>query len=389
MLTERPEASPNAPWNRRVSLLSLLASILLSGAPMRHLLALALLALALPSVGHAQLTVALVSIDGETMRPELIRGVNAAHCESNAELVFQIGTTMMPVLNVDVWHSNGTDADCTSTTDRSMDPAVRRCVNVGTVATNRGELRFNVADLAETASSMCESDRTPYTFLFVDSSTTVTGELPAGRFGSIEVIFDAQPPSPPTVTRTEVSGSGNVPIGWEPVGPDNSNQPMRYQVYRLDGGCGSTPDVDAGTDAGPMTMDAGIDADMDDAGMDDAGTDDAGMDDAGMDDAGMDDAGGGVGSGSAALTAQGSITTGNSASVPAPGAYVVRTVDFSNNESADSEIVCVTEVPTVGFCDIREGGCPDGCSAGSTRAGGTAAVLVFLGLVLARRRKLV
>ena len=380
--------------NSRVSLLYPLASILLNAVPMRHFLALALLVFALPTVGHAQLSVVVSAIDGETTRAELIRGVNAAHCESNAELSFLVGMTTSFPRNVDVWHSNGTDADCTTTTDRSMDPAVRRCVHVGTVAVSNAVVTFRLDDLAAGADHICSSDRLEHTFLFIDSATMVTGEI-TGDSATVALVFDAVAPSAPTLDETEVRGSGDVPIRWDSVDPDNSNQAMRYQVYRLDGGCGSSPDEDAGMTGGGM--DSGVDdAGMDDAGMDDAGMDDAGMDDAGvdagMDDAGMDDAGmgmgGGVGSGSAALTAQGSIVTGTSASV-APGAYVVRTVDFSNNESGNSEVVCVIEVPTVGFCDVREGGCPSGCSAGSTRAGGLAAIFVFLGLLIARRRVLV
>jgi hypothetical protein len=365
MLTERPETSPNAPWNRRVSLLSPLASILLCGAPMRHLLALALLALALPSVGHAQtLTTTLIGIEGDSS-PSLTdlevlraRGVSKAHCDDpTAVLRFRLqsmtGSTFPTV--VDIWHDGGSSTrNCSAATERSMNVMDRSCIHLA--VTNRG-LEAGVIEIplseiaagdpdtgsggAANGSTICTANRTSYNFYFFDTNANpFTAELASTNWGRVAVAFDGVLPTAPTVEAAQRNrqGSAPVPISWNAVTPDPTTNEMRYQVYRATGGCDS--------DGGTVTRGATV----------------------------------------------GSIVGPNvtESSVSEAGGYVVTAIDASNNESAESsEVICVEVVPTVGFCDVREGGCPSGCSAGSTRAGGTAAVLVFLGLVLARRRKLV
>jgi hypothetical protein len=365
MLTERPEASTTSLDNPRVSSFSPLASILLNAVPMRHLLALALLALALPSVGHAQtLTTTLIGIEGDSS-PTLTdvevlraRGVSKAHCDDpTAVLRFRLqsmtGSTFPTV--VDVWHDGGSSTrNCSAATERSMNVMDRSCIHLA--VTNRGlesgVLEIPISEIAAgdpdtgsggaaNGSTICSTNRTSYNFYFFDTNANpFTAELSGTNWGRVAVAFDGVLPSPPTVEAEQRNrqGSAPVPISWNAVTPDPTTTEMRYQVYRATGACGS--------DGGTVTRGAAV----------------------------------------------GSIIGPNvtQTTVSSAGGYVVTAIDASNNESTESsEAICVELVDTVGFCDVREGGCPNGCSAGSTRAGGTAAILVFLGLVLARRRKLV
>lgn len=325
----------------------------------------ALLALAAPSIANAQtLTATIVGIGGDSS-PEITgteelraRGVSKAHCDdATATIRFRLqsmtGSTFPTV--VDVWHDGGSSTrNCSAATERSMNVMDRNCIHLAVTSrsVDAGEIEIPISQIAAgdpdtgsggsaNGSNICTTNRTSYNFYFFDTNANpFTAEVASTGWGRVAVAFDGVLPAAPTVEADQQNrvGSAPVPISWEPVTPDPTTTEMRYQVYRASGGCGS--------DGGTVTRGSAV----------------------------------------------GSIIGPNvtQTSVSGAGGYVVTAIDASNNESAESsDVICVELVDTVGFCDVREGGCPSGCSAGSTRAGGLAAIFVFLGLLIARRRVLV
>lgn len=277
------------------------------------------------------------------------RGVNATHCaSSDATIRFQLqsSTGTFP-RNVDVWHDGGSNTRaCQEVAQRDMNPMDRTCVHLDLTdrtVTDR-EFEVPIAEIAagdpESPSSngadICTSERRSYRFFFFDTTADpFTAELGTTAYGVATVAFDAVAPAAPTVTRTSVSGSVPINLSWEAVTPDTGTTEMRYRVY-------STGPCDGSSDGGAATR--------------------------------------------TLVTTSGINAT--SAQVDAAGGYVITSVDQSGNESTDSETICVEAVPTVGFCDVREGGCPDGCAAGSSAAHGSGSVaLGFLALLALRRRK--
>ncbi|MCB9599572.1 MAG: hypothetical protein H6720_04330 [Sandaracinus sp.] len=313
---------------------------------------LAFAALALPGVAAAQTFTATVIAIPDVDSSELtLRGINAAHCaDSSATIQVRLTTSSGTVPTaVDVWHDGGTASrDCSDATQRSVNTMDRTCVHLG--VTNRtvdsGVIEIPISEIAagdpdnSNGDNVCSSNRASYTFYFFNTTNDpFTGDLGTTGWGKVAVAIDGVSPSAPDVDTSAQTRRGSAPVSitWNSVTPDPTTTETRYQVYSASGCDG---------DGGTGTRGAAV--------------------------------GGLVGP---------NVT---SRSVSEAGGYVVTTIDASGNESEDtSPLICVELVPTTGFCDVREGGCPSGCSAGSTRAGTTAAVLVFLGLLLARRRKLV
>lgn len=282
------------------------------------------------------------------------RGIDRSACgdpTSFVELQVQNPSGAFPN-TVDLWHDAGqTSAMCQEASPGRLPSAdMRTCVHLSLSdrAVENRIFRLPIAELAAGDSEsgdgadVCTRDRTSYTlYLFDTTADPFTAEVGSTAWGRVAIPIDGTPPPAPEVDTATLSGA-RPPASWTAVTEAGTPaSTMRYEIWR-------TPDCGAVTDLSSSTFVRELAAGVTTTNLD-------------VSDLALGDMAG----------------------------FVVVAVDLADNVSAPSDTICVTNAQTVGFCDVREGGCPDGCSAGATRAGGTAAALVFLSLLFARRRKLV
>lgn len=390
----------------------------MSDFSLRFPLAIALVALAGPLSAAAQdlrITPTLLSGGGRSLANAndiQIRGINIADCndpEAFVELEVTIGTTTSFPGVIDLWHDGGQSSVACQEANpgRLMDGNMRQCVHIPlssrTVNMNR-RIRIPISELAagdpakpsNNGSDICTTQRASYTlYFFASDASPFIGPADGISWGRVTIPIDGVAPQAPEITSgTNLSGT-RVSISWRGVadGPDQVAL-MRYQVRRI-GDC----DADPSATASPIPtdpMDGGEEEEEATPTPDPEPDPDPDPDEEAEPSESEllspdDDLDEGVGSRSSAMT----ITTSagaTSATVDVSGTaegtqvgFVVEAIDRAQNVGRPSEVICVTHVPSVGFCDVAEGGCPSGCAAGGRHAPFALPFLAALVVILRRR----
>jgi hypothetical protein len=320
-----------------------------------------------------QLT-AIVGPSGTRIKAEdLNRGINLLDCENPASSWVEF--TLLPgsqsVTAVDVWVGIGNE---TCQTSNSRTPPTQTCrrityMQIGTAVgsapdpgTSTIAIGLDAIPSDETFPFCTSTSPSTLNFFFVAELENFTGEsssLAADDWVTISVGVDAGPPDPPAVKSTEYGGDRQVTVEWERVSV--GTETITYKVYIENDGC--DPNAASGAlvpgERPPLDLPAGII--VKEAGQDTA-------------------------SYSISITEIG-LELGESATV------YVTSMDMARNESVLSEPICVTRVPTAGFCAAWEASegteCPSSCSTLATSASSVAwlsALLALLALITRRRR---
>jgi MYXO-CTERM domain-containing protein len=300
---------------------------------------LATLSLAFPSPAVAQtqggisITLVSVSQNGTEIRDMgdntfATRGYNAAECAVSDSITTEFTVTNLPTGTtfVDAWLGNGTQ-DCSTETARQTGNG-RVCVHLEadpTVTTN--SVTLSLTEMLDPDDSACDS--TPNTgatytlWFFATGSTETTSTVTSAQYGYVSFRMDVVAPAVPTPTATSLSGGESVRISWGALAAETN---PNYRIFIDDTvmTCDGAGQYMAG-DPAPATADQeGTPATQ-----------------------------------NVSLTG---LAEGASAMV------FVSAVDQSENESVLSAGVCVTRVPTVGFCEALEGSgqpCTNSCVAGA------------------------
>lgn len=328
-------------------------------------------ALLVPRTAEAQtasLTIKLASItdpDG-TVRstPEDIAGgVNQADCENPAATVLEFSSTASPTMGrFDLWISQNNN--CVASTTRVGTTQI--CFDIGKqITTLESNMLFSVtlAELTHDSLDPCaditsNAGGTVYLHVFDSTSDNTIGDL-TGPYGVATIPVDVVAPIAPTMTSGNMSGEGDLRVTWDVPDGDSDEQQYEYEVFNV-GACGGG---DGGT-----TGDAAV-----------------------------------AGDGGAAGTGTSLGITGDAFKLISPAGLglpvgsgvliAVQAIDPADNRSALSAPICLTHVPTFGFCETA-GECSGSCSCsiapGSGPSRPLAALAGFaatLGLVVHRARR--
>jgi uncharacterized protein (TIGR03382 family) len=312
------------------------------------------------------------------------RGFNKRDCDTNAEVRLQLAE--VPDASFVVFFRGDS---CEDVMRRDGTSTVAQCTRL--FAVERTSNRFEVDEQRLRNYVDCsEGSSAIHVFAIASEGSAGTEEVSTEEWGSIDFKLDILPPSAPDGLSGGRGGS-TVGVPFEPV-----TSVLNYRLY-VDAEL-SGPRI--GTDAGPGESDAG----SSDAGGDDAGGSDAGSGDAGSLDASAGSGGGaGVcpddswlrtgdpdGSGTNIAACTDCTATVDLSAVPIGStvAVAITAQDEAGNESAFSNVVCVTRVQTGGHCDEvrRRGGKCEGCSAGGSGDAALAALVLGIAIVSRRRR---
>ncbi len=319
-----------------------------------QIILLASFAAAAVSPVHAQTIAASVAEyrggDGtRTTNEDIARGMNIADCEDpDAEIVLSLD---MNPGQVDIWHSNGQSVDCINAENaRSANAEMRTCIHLTNLAVGADrQVVIPVSTLAAgdeangNGNDVCANrNRTTYRLFLLDTDAIADSGMIAS-WGAVDVVLDSQSPGVPSVENATLAGT-NVPVEWDPAedGVDAVTN-MRGRVEIFTDGCGMT-DVEGAPKETVRTNLGETSYTVDLAALE-------------------------VGDG---------------------GQVGVRiaTEDQAGNIGDFSSEVCVTRVTGQGFCDVVEGGCPEGCSAGGVNPKNTAVfAFLVLAFVVSRRKQ--
>lgn len=301
--------------------------------------------LAISSPAHAQggITITRFSVeqgttvilDSSELGSSSLRGYNAAECAAASTIVTNFTLMNVPsgTTILDAWLSNGT-TDCSLATARQTGNG-RQCRHLlvnpdydptGTAQMTLAEM-FEPASASEPVDNGCESSSQTaieYTlWFFATGSTENTGEVQSSQYGSVKFRVDVGAPSAPTPSATTLSGGGSVSVSWTATSTNTANETYRVFVDDSISACGDTGQLAAG-DVAPTDADYEV----------------------------------------SALSARVNLSSyADDRSV----LVFVSAVDASENQSVLSSPVCVTRIPTVGFCESLEAGgqpCTNSCVAG-------------------------
>jgi len=322
----------------------------------------------LPHAAHAQLTngsigltLFQVSEDGAVTRTtdtDLGKALNGAQCANAANVMLSFTTTNVPasILFLDLWVGTPSE-DCAATASRTPGDT-RICTHLTSapvIDATDGSFVVSLADLVtdSTACNVGGSEVALDLWALATGESETTGDISTTQYGYVEFAVDPTAPAAPVPNETTSSGDTGISISWPAVGETD----VTYRAY-IDAGAGSCE---------ASTLTAGSAAPVDDPTYSSRRT---GSDARGISLSGADL---GLADGQSALVA-------------------ITAVDANDNESVLSETVCITRVPTAGFCDVYSADtgepCPQGCSV-SRRPGDMPSTL-WLGLgmsfVLLRRR---
>jgi len=294
-----------------------------------------------------------------TTATELGKALNAAQCADAANVDVGFTTTNAPsgILFVDLWV--GTPSEDCSTAVSRVPGDMRICTHLTpdpTLDATDGSFTVSLADLiaGSTACTTGGSEVSLNLWALATGETETTGTITADQFGYIQFSVDPTAPAAPVPNQTTASGDTGISITW----PAAAETDVTYRAY-VDSASGSC-------ETGTLT--AGAAAPVGDPTIPSQST-------------------GSDASGITLSAADFGLEDGQSALV------AITSVDANDNESVLSQTVCVTRVPSAGFCDVyaADSGepCPQGCAVSQPGAGGSPLPLLpLLALVLglARRR---
>lgn len=346
---------------------------------MRRLTAWLLLSIAcaLPSpkaeAQSGEMPLTVTAIDGpgwgedrrRVRQEDIARGVNFVDCENASDtwIEFTLAPGSVTVQALDLWIGVGAET-CQSSSSRT--PPSETCQRVGYIqlggstgsAPDPDENNVVAigldAVLAAGEYSFCDFGAAVSTvnFFFVADNENFRGDvgtIEANHWRILPVKFDAGPPNAPTFKDGDYAGDREVVVEWNPVTAGGS-ETTRYRVYVEPRGC----------DGGSGTLVGGGRPPID---VTEAFTRSERI----------------TGTSFAVRLSNLGLEIGESAAV------YVTAMDEAYNESNLSEPICVTRVPTAGFCAAYEAAegepCPSSCS---TVGGSPSSVLwlsAFLGLV--------
>ncbi len=290
--------------------------------------------------GAAQIAMTVTSIEGAGgTRDEAVEiqlGMNAADCEVPTETEITIRPmdgTVATVAFVDLWRGT----NCNAVEARTA--ATQTCDYVGTADIDSTLFNFSVSlDQilmgTRTGSAACETGpregQSIELFAFTTGVPMDVGDV-GGNWGTVSLKIDATLPLAPTIDASmrELGGDGSVTVNWDEVEDTSPN----YRIY-------ADTTVSSCSDTSTQFIPGEVPPNPDDYEIETPqNADDAtvSLTDLGL---GFDD----------------------------NALLFIAAVDFANNVGVLSQPVCVTRIPTTGFCDTFEamGGepCPDGCAVG-------------------------
>jgi hypothetical protein len=320
---------------------------------------LALGSLAASDVAEAQnLGIQLLGIhgpDGDRITEDLfVRGINLRDCENPTEsyLTFGFPAGSATVTSLDIWLGVGAQR-CESQDSRT--PPTQTCdhiafIPIGTSAgsapppTNNTDVTIGLDLLAGTEfyDNYCSANAAPtdLNFLFVADLNNFTGEtssLDSNDWTSVLVRANARPADAPRITSATAAGDRQITVEWSRV--FKGQEVIQYKLYIEKDGCdpaaasgllapGERPPLEIPDDADIFVVDREV----------------------------IDQS-----TSVSIVTSNIGLEVGESATV-----YVV-SVDAARNESVLSEAICITRVPTAGFCQAWEDAegepCPSSCAA--------------------------
>ncbi len=343
--------------------------------------ALALLALLLaPGAASAQagsLDVRVVRIEGpggvRDTNEEVVNGVNAADCAApeDTEITFQV-TQGSPTNQYDLWVALVNDCEATSTRSGTTQTCFDINREISLLETNNTFVltldELIVGTEGDFDRNPCEEIWSPqggnyFLHVYDSASSSTTGELGSIPRGVASIAFDVKAPNPPEMTSGDVSGE-NVAVSWNAGEGDSDAMQYTFEVYDV-GSCAA-----GGQDGGG------------------GGTPDGGASDGGVSGSLIRT----VSQGTASIRID---TADLGLGMNEGAAIAVLAIDPAGNRSELSSSVCVTNVPSAGFCDVygEMGGECGTCSVaapGSARGvpvAGLAGLAVAVGLVVDRSRR--
>lgn len=181
----------------------------------------ALMGLSAPA--RAQINVKQTSVAGRDENRNNLQNVplSKAECEANVEIIFLIESIPTDRTRLDFW-SNG--ADCNTTEQRSPKTGACEQLDVGNIEINN---RARIPELPISAQALfnCEeSDRPTFFVLAVNSSND---EVDTNQWGSIELEIDAQAPGAPGGVEGK-RGDTEIQVDWATPSGENVHG---YTVY--------------------------------------------------------------------------------------------------------------------------------------------------------------
>lgn len=305
------------------------------------------LAVSAPAIASAQsITIAIDSIPGreESQLNLESRPVSRAECDGDITVTLTLRGVNTSKELLDLWRGE----TCNTTTARAPDS--RTCdplspTGVDLDISRRAEitLELGMRDLVDCNSATGED----VYFLAADASES-TAEI-NNDWGVLRIRYEPDVPDKPE-NASGRDGENSVRITWD---ADETNSLDHYVLYgrRVEGGCpGGTPSEDGtrSEDSGLTELDSNI----------------------------------------ASSAGSASIRPSEVGAEPGDGIILaIASVDEAEQES-DLAAVCVSVVPTQGFCDAY-GGCPDDCAVTAPGAGRGAPPLglAVLGLLFLLRRR--
>lgn len=336
---------------------------------MRFGLLACVLALSATQTAHAQansLSIAVTRIEGpggvRDESAEIQDGVNIADCAApgETEITIRVGQSPQRGAGFDLWVA--LVADCESSETRSG--VTQTCFDIGRQITLLGA---NM-DFVLTLDELTVDERNPctditsapggnyYLHLFDSGLESTTGELQSDwPRGSVAIPVDVAAPTAPEITSGDASGEGALDVTWEADAGDSDVQNYEFELFNL-GACGGA----SGGDAAVAT----------DGGAGDASTPFRRVSDSSV---GIRPSDLGLAVGEGALIA-------------------VRAVDPAENRSELSAPICITHVPTVGFCELA-GECSGTCNVTAPGAepgrpfGALAGFAAALGILIIHRAR--
>jgi hypothetical protein len=298
---------------------------------------------------------------GRRVNEDINRGINMLDCQNPTEswVEFTVLPGSTAITAVDVWVGIGAE---TCQTSASRTPPTQTCRRIGYVqigsgmgsAPDPGNSRIAIGLDAVPSDEMfpfCTST-SPSTlnFFFVADVENFTGEassLERNQWVNIGIRVDAGPPDAPLVESTTSAGDRQISVTWDRV--TSGTELILYKVYVEKDGC------DPAAASGVLVAGEPPPQDTTDIFVFDANQ----------------------ATSYAISTSTIGLELGESASV------YITSMDMAYNESVLSEPICITRIPTAGFCaawETAEGAeCPGSCSA----AGGSPASVLWISTLLA------
>ena len=282
----------------------------------------------------------VTSIDGGGgLRDEAIEvqlGMNAADCETPTETeitILPMAGTVATVAFVDLWRGT----NCNTVEARTA--ATQSCDHVGTADIDSTNFNFSVSldqilQGTRTGANACESGpregQSIELFAFTTGVPMDVGDV-GGAWGTVQLKVDATLPAAPTIDAAmrELGGDESVTMSWDEVEDTSPN----YRIY-------ADTTISSCSDTSAQFIPGEVPPNPDDYEVETPqNADDQTI----------------------------SLTGGLGLALNDKALLFVAAVDLANNVGVLSQPVCVTRIPTSGFCDSFEamGGepCPDGCAA--------------------------